>query len=343
MPPDSIRRLRDELEEGEEKLAYVLANVVIQQSSESAEVDKGNLAIILEQGKAETIPSRAKMVKGETEGKPSRAENDILRDELGVINISTDIHGFLDGLELATSEEIIRFGGLSASVLHHKAFLRIREEHGAEVWNLTKKSDSYKLLSEKLRADLVWQRLEQIGQLNSQVDELLDEAKKFKDIDVLALKREFVQVQLELAETQLRAAEENASVQIKKVKELQHRLDLATSNKAGLADELEVAKSEVAEANKRVDAKVSQFRIDVEVNQAKAKSMVEHAKWQAWREAFEEVSAQGFDVAAEIENAKAEETRARRLDFPEEDSKSLSKFEDGENPEDAASDEHQAT
>jgi len=128
----------------------------------------------------------------------------------------------------------------------------------------------------------VRQRLEQIGRLNSQVDELLAEAKKFKEnMDVLASKKEVIQAQLELVETQLRAAKENASVQIEKIKELQHRLHLATSDKAGLADELEVDRSKVAEANKRVDAKVSQFRIDVEVNQAKAKSMVKHAKWQA--------------------------------------------------------------
>ncbi|XP_070053783.1 uncharacterized protein [Nicotiana tomentosiformis] len=201
-------------------------------------------------------------------------------------------------------------------------------------------------------------RLKQIGQLNSQVDELLAEAEKFKEnMDVLASKKEAIQAQLELAETQLRAAEENASVQIKKIKELQHRLDLATSDKAGLADELEVARSEVAiarsevavarskvaEANKRADAKVVQFRINVEVNQAKAKSMVEHAKWHAQREDLEEVNAQGFDVAAEIENAKAEETRARRLAFPEEDSESSSKSEDGENFEDADFNEERAT
>jgi len=88
MPPDSIRRLRDEPEEGEEELACVRANVVIQQSSESAEVDKGTLAIISEQGKDETIPSRVEMVEGETEGRTSRAPEDISRDELGIIDIS---------------------------------------------------------------------------------------------------------------------------------------------------------------------------------------------------------------------------------------------------------------
>ncbi|XP_070048617.1 protein WEAK CHLOROPLAST MOVEMENT UNDER BLUE LIGHT-like 3 [Nicotiana tomentosiformis] len=74
------------------------------------------------------------------------------------------------------------------------------------------------------------------------------------------------------------------------MKEFQHRLDLAITDKVGLANELEVARSEVIKANKRADAKVAQFGIDVEVNQAKPKSMVKHAKWQARREALEEGS-----------------------------------------------------
>ncbi|XP_070054471.1 uncharacterized protein C4H3.14c-like [Nicotiana tomentosiformis] len=275
MLSESIRRLRDEPEEEEEELAGVWANVVIQQSSESAE----------------------------------------------------------------------------ASMLHHEAFLRIREEHEDEVQDLTEKSDSYKLLSEKLRADLaaardeheemakqvfrilhdsedeleittnnpilqVRQRLEQIRRLNSQVDELMTEGEKFKkNMDILASKKEAVQAQLESAEAQLRAAKENASVHIERVKELQSGLDLATSNKASLANELEVAK---------------------------AKSMVEHAKWKARREALEEVSAQGFNDEAENENAKAEENKARRLAIPEEDSDSSSESEGGEDPKDVASEEDQA-
>ncbi|XP_070050214.1 uncharacterized protein [Nicotiana tomentosiformis] len=209
-----------------------------------------------------------------------------------------------------------------ASVLHHEAFLRIREEHEAEVRNLTKKSDSYKFLSEKLRVDLaaardeheemaekVRQRLEQIGRLNSQVDELMAKGEKFKEnMDTLASRKEVVQAQLESVEAKLRDAKENASVQIERVKELQNRLDLATFDKASLANELQMARSKVTEANKRADANVAQFKIDVEVNQTK--SMVEHAKWQARREALEEVSAQVFDVEAEIEIAKVEENKA---------------------------------
>ncbi|XP_070050371.1 filament-like plant protein 1 [Nicotiana tomentosiformis] len=337
-------------------------------------VDNGALTIIPEQGKVEAISSRAEMVEGEIGGKASRAEEDISRDELGIVDItgspqisdamireanmlesrsyegiqgSTDIHGFLDGLESVASEDIIGFGGLPTSMLHHEAFLRIWEEHEAEVRDLTTKSDTYKLLSEKLRADLVTTRDEH-AEMAEQA-----EAKKFKkNMDILASKKEIVQAQLESAEAQLQAVKEKASVQVEKIKELQHRLDLAVFDKASLVDELKVARSEVAvsrsevaEANKRVDAKVAQFRVDVEVNQAKSKGMVKYPKWHARKEALEGVQAQGFDIMAELKEAKVEKAIARKLAFSKEDSESSSESEDGEDleDEDVTPDEDQAS
>ncbi|XP_070047472.1 uncharacterized protein [Nicotiana tomentosiformis] len=343
MTPEVAHHLRGQPEEGEENLACVRANVMIQQSSNLVAANQGTLAIIPEQEGAEIIPSRTKMIERDTEGGPSRTVEDISRDEFGIVNLggspqisdamireavmledrsyegiqeSADIYGFLEGLESGASEEVTGFGGMPASVLHHEAFLRIREEHDAEVRSLTERSDSYKLLSEKLRADLtaareeygemaeqVRQRIEQIGRLNSQVDALLAEAEEFKKcMDILASKKEAVEARLELYDAQLRSAKENASGLIEKMKELQHR-------------------------------------IDAEVNQAKDESMVEHAKWQARREALEEVRAQGFDIGAEIEVARAKENRARRLAFPEEDSNDSGKSEDEDDAENTTSDE----
>ncbi|XP_070028678.1 uncharacterized protein [Nicotiana sylvestris] len=164
-------------------------------------------------------------------------------------------------------------------------------------------------------------------------------------MDILASKKEAVQVEYESAESQLQAARDKASVQVKKIEELQSQLDSTISDKANLANELEAVKSEVAMANTKADAKVAQYKVEVEAIQAKARSMVDHAKWQARRESLEGVQAQGLDIMVEIENAKAEETRARKLAFLKEDSESLSESEDGENPEDgdATSDEDQAT
>ncbi|XP_070054816.1 uncharacterized protein [Nicotiana tomentosiformis] len=197
------------------------------------------------------------------------------------------------------------------------------------------------------------QRFKEIVRLQTQVDAIHAEAEEFKmNMDILASKKEIVQAQLESAETQLQAAKEKASVQVEKIKRIQHRLDLTIYDKASLVDKLEVARSEVAvarsevaEANKRDDAKVAQFRVDVKVDQAKAKGMVEYAKCQARREALEWFQAQGFEIMAEIEKARVEEAMARKIAFLEEDSESSSESKEKEDSEDgdATSDEDQAS
>ncbi|XP_070055149.1 uncharacterized protein [Nicotiana tomentosiformis] len=335
MPSDLIRRLRDEPEEGEEEdnsklVTLVRANVLIQKSSELAEVDEGALAEVPEPERVEATPSQDEMVKRDIGGEASRAAEDIPRDELGLMDISgspqvldamireanmlegcsygglqgaTAIHGFLDGFESASSENVTGFSlsipkkappsgvigsssspklvdlfpahsvnpdrrqnivlyvpeDAQASVLHHEAFHQFREEHKAEVRDLTKKNDTYKLLSEKLQADLVTARDEH-AEMAEQA-----EAEEFKkNIDILASKKEVVQAQLESTETQLQVAKEKTSVQVEKIKELQSQFDLAISDKANLANELEVARSEVTVANTKANANVAQFRVDVE-------------------------------------------------------------------------------
>ncbi|XP_070049845.1 uncharacterized protein [Nicotiana tomentosiformis] len=145
-------------------------------------------------------------------------------------------------------------------------------------------------------------------------------------MDRLASKKETARAQLASAEVQFEAAKDKNSVQAKRIGELQSELNSALSGQERLAKELEAAKSEVTVANTKADARVDQFKVDVEAIQAHAKSM-------------------DFDISAEIENAKAEEARARKLAFPEEGSESLSESEGGEDPEDedAASDEDHAT
>ncbi|XP_070002566.1 uncharacterized protein [Nicotiana sylvestris] len=181
---------------------------------------------------------------------------------------------------------------IRASVLHHEAFLQVREERKVEVQGLTKKCDSYKLLSEKLQEDL----------------------------------KEVIQEELELDESQLRTAKENALVQEKKVEKLE-------SHSANLTKELEVARSEAVAANIKAQANATQYKVDVEATLAQAKSMVDHAKWQALKKALEGARDQSFNTSTEIEVARAEETKARRLDFPEEDSEDLSEFDGGEDSE----------
>ncbi|XP_070019328.1 uncharacterized protein [Nicotiana sylvestris] len=195
-----------------------------------------------------------------------------------------------------------------ASVLHHETFLRYREE--------------------------VIHHEAKIREIQAQVDAIQAEAEEFKkNMDIFGSKKKVVQAQLESAKIQLRAAKEKASEQVKKIQALQSKLDMEISNKASLVDELEVTRSEAVVAITKADAKVAHYKVDIEAIQVHAKSMVDHARWKVLREDLEDVRAQGFDILAEIENAKIEETRAQKLSFPEEDSESLSEFEGGEDSE----------
>jgi len=72
---------------------------------------------------------------------------------------------------------------MQASVLHNKTFLRYREElskHEVKVQELTEKSDTYKLLSEKLQAELKMAQkehaewVEQVGRVLEDSDDDLD-------------------------------------------------------------------------------------------------------------------------------------------------------------------------
>nr|XP_009776062.1 PREDICTED: uncharacterized protein LOC104225878 [Nicotiana sylvestris] len=178
------------------------------------------------------------------------------------------------------------------SVLHHEAFLQIREQlsqHEVEVRELNEKRDIYKLLSEKLQAKLEAARSEHA----------------------------------EMAEQVQYRFEQIGQLQVKKIEELQSQLDLTISDKSNLANEIESAKSEVTVANTKADAKVAQFKVDVEAIQVQDKKMVDHVRWKARRKAIVGVHAQDFDILTEIENVKAEEAKAQMLAFPKEDSESL--------------------
>ncbi|XP_070010005.1 uncharacterized protein [Nicotiana sylvestris] len=191
-------------------------------------------------------------------------------------------------------------------------------QHEAEVRVLTEKRDTYKLLSKKLQAELEAAQREHVA--------MAERHKWSRSSPNSDCKRE-----------NLGTGQENRGASIS--------IELSFFGKDNLAKKLKADKSKVVKAKTEADAKVDQFKIDVEAIHAQAKSMVDYAKWQARRESLEGVHAQNFYVLAELESAKVEEARARKLAFPEEDSESLSEFEDGEDPEDedVASDGNQDT
>ncbi|XP_070050172.1 uncharacterized protein [Nicotiana tomentosiformis] len=189
----------------------------------------------------------------------------------------------------------------------------------------------------------VQQKLDVIGQLREEVDAVKAEPKAWKkNIDCLVSEKEAAQAKLASDETQFRSLKEKALVQAKKIEEFQSRLGSATSDRERLATELAAAKSEVETAKANDDAMVAIYWSDAEAAQVRAKEVteaaqaranwvVEHAKCQSRRETLEEIHARGFDLTAEIENAKELEAEASVLAFPDDDdSLCVSGFESGE-------------
>ncbi|XP_070049979.1 MAR-binding filament-like protein 1-1 [Nicotiana tomentosiformis] len=224
-----------------------------------------------------------------------------------------------------------------ASVFHHEAFFRYREESKyfeAEARELAEKRDAYKLLNEKSQAEMeaarrehtelveqVQNKLDVIEQLRGEVDAVKVEIEEWKkNMDLLASEKETARTQLASAEVQLQAAKEKNLAQDKMAEGIQSQLTSAVSGQENLAKELEASKLEVITAQNEADKKVAQLKVDVEAIHEQAKNMVKHAKWESRRGTLEGVHAQNFDILTEIENAKTCETNARRLAFPEEDS-----------------------
>nr|XP_018628969.1 uncharacterized protein LOC104104247 [Nicotiana tomentosiformis]XP_033514083.1 uncharacterized protein LOC104104247 [Nicotiana tomentosiformis]XP_033514084.1 uncharacterized protein LOC104104247 [Nicotiana tomentosiformis]XP_033514085.1 uncharacterized protein LOC104104247 [Nicotiana tomentosiformis] len=149
-------------------------------------------------------------------------------------------------------------------------------------------------------------------------------------MDRLASEKETAREQLASVEVQLRVAEAWAQ----RIEDLRSQLGLAIAEHDALGKELETTKS--ASEITRADAAemVAQYRADAEAAQDRLKVTVEYMKWLSRREALEEAHARGFDLSAEIENAKRLEVEAKKLADPEgeEGSKGSGEPEDGEDP-----------
>ncbi|XP_070049282.1 uncharacterized protein [Nicotiana tomentosiformis] len=173
----------------------------------------------------------------------------------------------------------------------------------------------------------VQQKFDVIRQLRVEVDAVKAEADEWKkNMNRLASEKETARAQLASAETQLRSLKEKASVQAKKIEEFQSRLGSATSDRERLATKLAAAKSKVEKATANADAMVEVYQSDAEAAQSRRKTL-------------EEIHARGFDLPAEIKNAKELEAETRVLAFPDDDdirSMNGSKSEGGLEGKDAA-------
>ncbi|XP_070049745.1 WEB family protein At5g55860-like [Nicotiana tomentosiformis] len=194
VPTDSLNRLRDESEEEEEASELMPRVRSGTELPQTRVADEEAVVEASEPGKDEAILPRAGEVDKETTTSTPRAEKNVPKDALGVIDLSespsfTDsmineaqmlkgrpnegpqratnsFNNFFDGLDSTALEDVTDLDDLrlpkkmspsGASVLHHEIFLRYREElnqHEAETQELIENRDAYKLLSVKLQAKL---------------------------------------------------------------------------------------------------------------------------------------------------------------------------------------------
>ncbi|XP_070035671.1 uncharacterized protein [Nicotiana tomentosiformis] len=165
-------------------------------------------------------------------------------------------------------------------------------------------------------------------------------------MDRLAAEKETARAQLSSSESKLQGMKEKISVQARKIEELE----------AWLASKLAKAKLEAEKAKAEADAFVAVYRADAKATQVQAKKaaetaqtrvywVAELAKCQSRRETLEEIHARGFDLTEEIKKAKELEANAGALASNDDDDRSKSGSESGEEPdgEETAPGENQET
>ncbi|XP_070054929.1 tropomyosin-like [Nicotiana tomentosiformis] len=115
--------------------------------------------------------------------------------------------------------------------------------------------------------ETVQKKLDQIEQVQAKVDTVKVEAEEWKrNMDILASEKETARAQLASTEAQLRGSKEKASVQSKKIEEIQTQLSSVVSGQETFAKELEAAKSEVAMVKAEADERVAQYKADAEAS-----------------------------------------------------------------------------
>jgi len=137
----------------------------------------------------------------------------------------------------------------------------------------------------------------------------------------LASEKDALRAQLTSAERQLQSVKEESLAQARRIEEVE----------AKLASELAKTKAEaeVFVASYRADAEAANLRAQ-EISataEIRLSCALDHVGRQSQREALEEVHTRGFDLSADIENAKALEDEAATLLSDDEDSVSRSESE----------------
>ncbi|XP_070057744.1 uncharacterized protein [Nicotiana tomentosiformis] len=166
----------------------------------------------------------------------------------------------------------------------------------------------------------VQQKIDRIDQLRAEMNEVQAMADVGKGkIDQLDSEEETAQEQLASVEVQLRVTKEKADKQAQLNEKLRAQMNSALAELDALGSECEAVKAQIRTASADAEEMVAQYRANGEVPETRLKTNVEYMKQLSRRETLEEIHTRGFDLSAEIEEAKMLEVKAKKLARPEDE------------------------
>ncbi|XP_070031587.1 uncharacterized protein [Nicotiana tomentosiformis] len=334
LPADVVQKLQDEDEEGEDTDCLLVA-----QKRGSIEASKA-----IEPVMVEGVQPQTEVILGEG---PSRVPESSGIDDAPCRDEQPA------GVPEGSSSEALQIEE-NAPMLHRKTSSKYLAELArceADLKKLTEERNALKILYvhkeeeiKSIRTQLTrahedqTELIERVQQKAELVEQLRGEAKMKEaetlgwkqTMDHLASEKDAVRAQLSSVELQLQSVKVENLARAQKVEELKTRLA-----------------TELARATSKAKALVTSYRADAEAANTRAKKIydvadvrlsrvADYARRQSRRETFEEVHARGFDLSADIENAKILEDEVGALLSDDEDSATGS--ESGGDEDDATED-----
>ncbi|XP_070037103.1 uncharacterized protein [Nicotiana tomentosiformis] len=154
----------------------------------------------------------------------------------------------------------------------------------------------------------VQEKIDLIDQLKAEMNEVKSSTEELRrKLYLLASEGDATKEDLASAKDQLRLMKDKAYKWSRQNDELRAKLDTAFTEWDALGREYTALKSKLETASNessKVQDMLAQYKNNVEVAEARIITKDEHLKWLLWRKTLEEIHAWGFDLVAEIKEAK---------------------------------------
>ncbi|XP_019246300.1 PREDICTED: uncharacterized protein LOC109225947 [Nicotiana attenuata] len=186
----------------------------------------------------------------------------------------------------------------------------VKREHAV----LVEKVREFEINNERLSAaanfatSQVQENIELIDQLQAEMNEVKASTEALRSkMDLLVSEKEATKEDLASSKDQLRVMKDKADKWSRLNDELQAQLDSAISERDALGQEYTGLKSKLVAASNdsfEVQDMLPQYKNNVEIVEAHLITKDEYVKWLSRKETLEDIHARGFDLSAEIEEAR---------------------------------------